>query len=115
MPHEVPVKSAPEPMLFADETRTGGSADSIQNLIARVLVEDTTLELDYLVTSDISARVQLGSRVHVPLQGRRAVGVVLQLLQESSYQGRLKPVFDVIGVRPVFTPVLLKLAQWISS
>ncbi len=41
--------------------------------------------------------------------------VVLHLLGESSFHGRLKPVHDVIGARPVFVPALLKLAQWIAS
>lgn len=83
--------------------------------IARVLVEETALELDYTIPESLAPRIHLGSRIHVPLQGRRAIGVVVQLLQHSAYSGRLKPVHDVIGTRPMFPGTLLKLAQWISG
>ena len=94
--------------MTADKTHSTG-------VIARILVEDTALELDYSIPENLAARVQLGSRVHVPLQRHRATGIVLQLLPQSSYKGSLKPVSDVIGTRPVFTAVLLKLAHWVSS
>jgi primosomal protein N' (replication factor Y) (superfamily II helicase) len=83
--------------------------------IARVLVEETALELDYLIPEDLAHRVHLGSRVHVPLQGRRAIAVVIQTLRESSFGGRLKPIADVIGTKPMFPGTILKLAQWISA
>ncbi len=88
---------------------SGGTA------IARVLIEDTTLELDYSVPAELIERVHLGSRVHAPLQGRRVTGIVLQLLPESTYAGNLKPLHDTIGTRPVFTAGMLALAQWATS
>lgn len=110
MPEGSSRNPAAEPLLFAAPQKTAPAHG-----VARVLVEDTALELDYSVPPELEERLQLGARVHVPLQGRRAVAVVLQLLPQSSYEGRLKPVLDTIGVRPVFVPVLLKLAQWIAS
>src|SRR4051812_3610312 len=84
-------------------------------VVARVLVEETALELDYVIPKELAHRVHLGSRVHVPLQGRRAIAVVIQTLHESTFTGRLKPIADVIGTRPMFPGAILKLAQWISS
>jgi primosomal protein N' (replication factor Y) (superfamily II helicase) len=92
---------------------SGGSAKG--SAIARVLLEETTLELDYLIPESLAPRVQLGSRVHVTLQGRRATAVVIQLVSHSSFSGKLKPVTDAIGTQPMFTPNLLKLASWMSS
>lgn len=115
MSHGASNTSSHEPLLFASPADEVARTSSGGPVIARVLVEDTALELDYLIPPDLAEKLQLGARVHVPLQGRRAAAVVLQILEESSYRGRLKPVQEVIGSRPVFVPVLLKLAHWISS
>ncbi len=107
-------KETSQPALFHGE---GGEVreSSPGAGIARVLVEETALELDYAIPGELAERVHLGSRVHVPLQGRRAIAVVIQLLKESSYEGRLKPVHDVIGTRPMFPGATLDLARWISA
>lgn len=105
-----------QPALFAGEVSAPPAGDASSGpAIARVLVEETALELDYSIPQDFAHRIHLGSRVHVPLQGRRAIAVVVQLLQQSGYSGKLKPVHDVIGTRPMFPGNLLKLAQWISA
>lgn len=106
-----------QPMLFESEARPHGVAgsDSHQLSIARVHLEETALELDYLIPEALAARVSVGSRVHVPLQGRRATAVVLQILSDSPHRGRLKPVQDAVGSKPMFPANLLKLARWISD
>ncbi|MFZ4763454.1 MAG: replication restart helicase PriA [Roseimicrobium sp.] len=98
-------------MLFAESAAC--PAEAVR--IARVLVEETALELDYAIPEEMAHRVHLGSRVHVPLQGRRAIAVVIQCGEASDYSGRLKAIADVIGTRPMFPGTLLKLAQWLSS
>jgi primosomal protein N' (replication factor Y) len=107
-------RQSSQPALFQTED-AGQVAATSGPAIARVLVEETALELDYTIPEALSQRIHLGSRVHVPLQGRRAIAVVIQLLEESAFGGRLKPVADVIGTRPMFPGALLKLAQWISA
>ena len=107
-------RESSQPALFQTES-TDPKAPAIGPAVARVLVEETVLELDYLIPESLAHRIHLGSRVHVPLQGRRAIGVVLQLLEESGFSGRLKPVADVIGTRPMFPGAILKLAHWISA
>ncbi|CAN5671799.1 hypothetical protein BH11VER1_BH11VER1_31940 [soil metagenome] len=83
--------------------------------IARVMLEETSLELDYLIPETLRHRIQLGSRVHVPLQGRKAIAVVVQLLSESPHLKKLRPITDSIGAKAMFTENLLKLAQWIAA
>jgi primosomal protein N' (replication factor Y) (superfamily II helicase) len=66
-----------QPSLFSDAADAVSSADSLPSAagaIARVTIEETALELDYAVPPELSHRVRLGTRVHVPLQGRRPVG-----------------------------------------
>jgi len=101
---------APAPEKASAEDSSGSHL-----LIARVLLEETVLELDYLVPADQAHRIKIGSRVHVPLQGRRAAAVVIQFVKDSPYASKLKPVADTIGTRPMFTEHVLKLAQWMSD
>jgi len=112
--------SADQPSLFqsADLLPEGKSVAEPQGngmRVARVMLEETALELDYLIPEELSAKIQPGTRVHVPLQNRRGTAVVLQLLDESPYGNRLKPISSTVGSRPMFTPSLLKLAQWTAQ
>ena len=86
-----------------------------QPAIARVLLEEAALELDYLIPAELAHRIHLGSRVSVPLQGRRAVGTVLQFVSESKFIKQLRPISDTVGARAVFTPQLIELAKWIAD
>ena len=85
--------------------------------IARVQLEDAAaLELDYLIPEDLAPRVGIGSRVMVPLQRQRIPAVVLALLDHSPHEGRLKEILDIKGRgEPVFTPGLIKLANWVAD
>ncbi len=84
--------------------------------VARVQLEGAAaMELDYAIPEGIADAVVVGSRVAVPLQNRRANAVVLELPQESAHRGKLKEIAAIIGQRPMFTPVLLKLARWIAE
>ncbi|MCE9519726.1 MAG: primosomal protein N' [Verrucomicrobia bacterium] len=103
-----------QPNLF-EESAPNAPDSAGHPLVARVLIEDAALELDYSIPEALASRVQLGTRVHVPLQRHRAAGTVVQLLPDSSYHGKLKPITDTIGTRPVFPENLLKLAHWAST
>lgn len=112
MAHPDAVRSL-QPALFGEEATPASSAE--QPRIARVLIEDAALELDYAIPQELAGRVQLGTRVRVPLNRQRATGTVLQLLGSSPFPGKLKPVVDTIGSRPVFPGPLLQLARWAAE
>jgi primosomal protein N' (replication factor Y) len=84
-------------------------------MIARVTLElALRKEFDYLIPSDLAAQVDVGSRVQVPLGGRKVLGCVTALAEESA-QSRLKSIIKVIGAQTLVTPKVLKLARWIGE
>lgn len=94
----------------------GGRDPADHRPLVRVQLEDSAeLELDYAVPEKLVGRVRVGSRVMVPLQRQRVQAVVIAEIAESPFGSRLKEILSVVGSRPMFTPGLLKLAQWISD
>lgn len=87
-------------------------------LIARVIVDVPARALsepfDYAVPPDLESAVAVGCPVAVPLGPRRVVGYVVELVGQSDYEGRLKPIDVVLGV-PVFDEHALALATWIAA
>ena len=75
----MPAGNPAQPTLFG-ESPPGSHEPAGHPLVARVLIEDAALELDYSIPDALAARIQLGTRVHVPLQRQRATGTVVQLL-----------------------------------
>jgi primosomal protein N' (replication factor Y) len=93
----------------------GGMMEAGQH-IARVQIETAAaLELDYAIPEKLEGKIGIGTRVMVPLQNQRVAAVVIELLESSSFNTRLKEIASLVGSRPMFTPGLLKLAHWISD
>ena len=83
--------------------------------IARVLLEDSTLELDYLIPPELGSGIVIGARVIVPVQNRSQQAIVTDLLHSSPHQAKLKPIIKQLGSTPMFSAAMLKLAHWISA
>lgn len=83
----------------------------------RVLVDGPSeLEFSYSVPDALVPRVQVGSRVRIPLRNRKATGTVLEietLPEEGTF--KLKDITDLIDDHPVLTKKLVELGRWISS
>ena len=70
--------------------------------------------LTYAVPDDMSARVAIGSRVVVPVRGRRELGVVVA--DDSPRAGvAAKPILEAPDVEPVIDAALLKICRWIAD
>lgn len=106
---------------------------------AHILIDDSSSKaFDYLVPDHLAGKVSVGSRVIVDLRKRRATGIVLSLEphepgafdahhgdnqlfgQEvwgtsSEYVELLKPILEIIGDTPVFSPVIIDMAHWLSD
>ena len=97
--------------------QAGDAGASSGPRIARVQLEDAAaLELDYAIPERLAGRLCIGSRVIVPLQRQQIPAVVLELLDHSPHEHRLKEILDLKGRGdPVFTPGLIKLANWVAD
>lgn len=83
--------------------------------IARVVVEMAGgREYDYLIPESMQERVRPGCRVIVPFNRTETAGYVTALLEDSPYASRLKEIRSVVGERPMLSPRLMELAEWIA-
>jgi primosomal protein N' (replication factor Y) (superfamily II helicase) len=70
--------------------------------------------LTYAVPENFGERVSVGSRVVVPVRGRREMGFVIQ--RDVTADGvRAKPIADAPDESPVLDPSLLRLCEWIAD
>lgn len=67
----------------------------------------------YLVPAELEAEALPGARVVIPFGARTLTGVVVERTDEAG--PRLKPILDVLDDVPSFSPVLLRLTQWIAD
>lgn len=68
----------------------------------------------YCVPEALREEVSVGARVRVGFRERKIVGVVTALSETAPAEG-LKEILEVIDPEPLLTPVLLKLAQWVTD
>jgi len=107
-----------QPSLFGmEEARPESPGEATGSIgIARVQLEGSAaLVLDYAIPEKMASRIGVGTRVMVPLQNQRVPAVAIELLQSSEHRGKLKEVSSIVGSRPMFTPGLLKLADWVAE
>ena len=69
---------------------------------------------DYEIPAALEAKVQVGSRVSVPVRNRVALGTVIELLEESDVKG-LRPISEVAAGKPAMNAQLIRLAKWIAD
>ncbi|HTD87359.1 MAG TPA: primosomal protein N' [Candidatus Binatia bacterium] len=84
-------------------------------MVARVTLEIALRkEFDYSVPPELSAQVQVGSRVKVPFGRRQVMGCVTAMLEASAHTN-LRPILSVVGKQSLVTPRVLQLARWIAG
>ena len=84
-------------------------------MYARVLLDQKMdRELDYAIPEGMQGRIWVGSRVRVPLRQQLLLGTVLELQEQTQARG-LREIHEVVGEEAVLSPVLLRMAQWISD
>ncbi|MCL2854733.1 MAG: primosomal protein N' [Defluviitaleaceae bacterium] len=72
---------------------------------------------DYAITPEIAGKIAIGCRVVVPFgKSRNAEGFVVELSDHSDFDpARIKPITDILDDFPIFSPVFLRLAMWMSE
>jgi len=68
----------------------------------------------YLVPPELYSSIALGKRVMVPFGNKHLTGVIVGLPATTSVTG-LKPINDILDVKPTFSPELLVLTKWIAE
>ena len=81
----------------------------------RVLVDRSEgRELDYSLPEALCEQVAIGSRVMIPMRGRRAIGTVIELLDHSEVSG-IKPIESVVEPDASASPALMRLGRWMAD
>lgn len=82
---------------------------------ARVLVDQSgSHAFDYEIPAALEPKVEVGSRVRVPVRARTALATVIELADKSDAKG-VRPIERVLGDRPALSPLLIRLAHWIAD
>src|SRR5271165_5709810 len=82
---------------------------------ARVITDDPTdKELDYSIPPAWAGKVQIGSRVKVPLRSREILATVVALVDTPSVP-KAKNISALISESPVLNNSLLTLARWMAN
>ena len=68
----------------------------------------------YLVPPELQSSVAIGKRALVPFGKKHLTGVIVGLPAATNVPG-LKPVNDILDVKPTFSPELLALTKWIAE
>lgn len=83
--------------------------------IAKIVVEISLgREFDYLIPERLAGQIQVGSQVLAPFRHSIARGYVVGFATHSNCAS-LKEIQEVIGKRPLLTPIVLQLARWMSE
>jgi primosomal protein N' (replication factor Y) len=103
--------------LFGEEPAPWEADDTAEVLVAAVLLPvGPTEPLDYSVPDRLRPRVQIGSRVTVPLGrgDRTRIGYCVGLSTQAASR-RLKEVADVVDEQCLLSPATFRLSQWIAD
>ena len=75
---------------------------------ARILIDRSEgRELDYEVPSEFSGEIRIGVRVVVMVRNRRAVGTVMEILEDSKVPG-LRPILGLVGGETTLSPIMMR-------
>ena len=82
---------------------------------ARVLVDQSgSHAFDYEIPPQLDGKIAVGSRVRVPVRTRTLLATVIEVLGETDARG-VRPITEVVGTRPILSPLLVRLAHWIAD
>jgi primosomal protein N' (replication factor Y) len=68
----------------------------------------------YLVPPDLQSVASIGKRALVPFGRKHLTGIIVGRPATTTIRG-LKPVIDILDVKPSFSPELLALTKWIAE
>ncbi|MQM77647.1 primosomal protein N' [Lentilactobacillus buchneri] len=87
----------------------------VAQVIVDVPARQTNSPFSYSIPDHLADQIQPGMRVQVPFGNRKITGFVVGFSDSSSFNGKLKPIADLIDLYPVVNSELLKLAEWLAD
>ncbi len=82
---------------------------------ARVMVDDSGGHaFDYELPEAVASRLEVGSRVRVPMRTRTAIGTIIELNETTPFTG-IKPITEVVSAEPILSPLLIKMGIWMAD
>lgn len=82
---------------------------------ARVMVDDSGGNaFDYELPDEVAQRVQIGSRVRVPVRTRTVLGTIIEVRADTDAEG-VKLIAAVVSEAPILSPRLIQLGAWIAD
>ena len=90
-------------------------------MIAKVIINSPSSNIDqlfdYLIPSEFCDFASVGSRVRVPFgeANRQIMGFIMEIKNDSSYDGNLKEIIEVVDYEPVLTKEQLEIATFIKA
>lgn len=84
-------------------------------MIAQVALDSSAGKIfNYLIPESLQNRVEVGTRVQVPLRERLVLGTIIGISSEEFTPG-LRPIHGTIGSSPMIRPALIDLALWMAE
>ncbi len=69
----------------------------------------------YKIPKSFRDGIDIGIRVKVPFRNSEAQGYITEIKTTTKYQGKIKPVLQILDKKPVFSKNLWKLVLWMSN
>ena len=87
------------------------------SVVINVASSNVDQKYEYFVPDDLTPYIAVGCRVNVEFgQGNRLVmGYVLDLYEEPKFKGEIKAINALLDIKPVITPLQLKLAEYLKD
>jgi primosomal protein N' (replication factor Y) len=105
--------------LFAPVRLAHAVRADVARPVAHVCLENVGPQLDrvfdYLVPPALDAQASVGSRVAVPISGRKATGFVVARDDQTTTGSRLRPILRVISPLPVLAAEIYQIAARIAE
>src|SRR5262245_1258351 len=92
--------------------------DAMNHLVSVAVPLPFFKPLTYVVPAALAARVAVGSRVVVPVRGRRELGIVVgngASVGDAPLAATPKPIADAPDAAPVLDASLVELCRWIAD
>lgn len=95
-------------------TNKGGGC-LIANVIIDIPAAQVNRTFDYLIPKDMESFIEIGMRVEVPFGNRKLLGFIVGFAETSEFEGKLKPITQLLDYHSFLSPELIELSNHFSK